>query len=199
MTVTVSDCVIDSVESRSKFEAVLVPAIPTAESSLIATDPALLKVSVPKFRVSVDAWSPKEIDVPARSARFVTVKDAVAASVIAPVESKSRLNAVLAPANPVSEFSLMVTAPALLKVSVPAFNVSVDAWSPKVIEVPARSARFVTVNDAVSASVIAPVESKSRLNAVLVPANPESEFSLMVTAPALLKVSVPAFTVSVDS
>ena len=74
--------------------------------------------------------------------------------------------------------------------------VSVEAWSPNVIEVPAKSARFVTVNDASSASVIAPVESKSRLNAVLVPARAVAEFSPIDTTPALLKVSVPALKVS---
>ena len=114
-----------------------------------------MNVSVPALNVP----PPRLIDVPFTSARFVTVTLVAPASLIAPVESRSRLDAVLTPTRSTAESSLITTAPAELNVSVPALNVP----PPRLIDVPFMSARFVALTLVAPASLIDPVESKSRL------------------------------------
>ena len=111
--------------------AVLAPETVVESSSVIATAPAELKVSVPALNVP----PPKEIDVPATSANSVTSTLVAPASEIAAVESRSRLPAVFTPMMSVPESSLMTTAPVELNVSVPTLNVPL----PKVIVPAAKS------------------------------------------------------------
>ena len=99
--------------------------------------------------------------------------------------------------------SLMLTAPALLKVSEPKFIRS-PAVVPSVIALLAPAAPvlvmlalLVTVTLAVPVLLIASVEASTRLLAVLVPVRLVLLFSLMLTAPRLLKVNEPALKVSV--
>ncbi len=108
--------------------AVFAPVRSVAESSLIDTAPALLKVNDPKFVVS-PASSPRVIDVPLRFALLVTVSEVPAASEIAPALVSTSESAVFVPVISVSESSVTTTAPALLNVSDPKFVVS-PALSP---------------------------------------------------------------------
>ncbi len=195
---TVSDVLAASVIAPALLStsesAVFVPVSPVAESSLIETAPAELKLSEPKFVVS-PASSPSVMLVPLRVAPFVTVSEVPAASVIAPALVRDKESAVFVPVISVAESSLTDTPPALLNVSAPKFVVS-PALSPSVIEVPDSEALVVTVSEAPAASVIAPALFNTSESAVFVPATSVAESSVMTTAPALLNVSDPKFVVS---
>ena len=66
---------------------------------------------------------------------------------------------------------------------------------PRSMLVPKKLALFVTLSDAFARLVIAPAEARARLPAVLAPASCVALSSVIATAPAVLKVSEPKFTV----
>ncbi len=168
-------------ESRTRLLAVLVPLRSVPSPSVMSTAPAELNVSVPNTYVSSSV-----IDVPSKSALFVTVRSTDPSSLIAPPESRTRLSAVFVPVRSVASASVMSTAPVELNVSVPNAYVSSS-----VIDEPSRSALFVTVRSADPSSLIAPPEFRSRLLAVLVPLRSVPSASVMSTAPVELNVNVP--------
>ena len=128
------------------------------ESSLMTTAPAELNVSVPASNVP----PPSVIDVPLTSAKLVTVTLVAVASVIAAVESRSRLSAVLTPTMLVFESSLMTTAPALLNVRLPK-SVALPTSSPSVMDEPEKLALLVIARSPSAPSVIAPFAETVRL------------------------------------
>ena len=191
-TLVAAASVIAPVESRSALAASLSPARFMPESSAITTAPVDWNASVPALNVPP---LPKvTLVTPFTSARPVTSTLVAAASVIAPVESRSALAASLSPARFMPESSAITTAPVDWNVSVPALNVPP---LPKVTLVtPFTSARPVTSTLVAAASVIAPVESRSALAASLSPARFMPESSAITTAPVDWNVSVPKFVVS---
>src|SRR5438309_815612 len=83
-------------ELNSRLFAVLVPESCVAESSAIDTAPAELNVSDPKF-IASPAWLPRVTVVPEKLALFVTVNEALAELLSAPVDVRDALLAVLVP------------------------------------------------------------------------------------------------------
>ncbi len=100
---TVSDVLAASVIAPALLStsesAVFVPISPVAESSLIETAPAEVKVNEPKFVVS-PASSPSVIEVPLSAALLVTVSDVPFASVRAPPLVSTSESAVFVPRFP---------------------------------------------------------------------------------------------------
>ena len=147
---------------------------------------------------------------------LVTVRLVPVASVMAPAEVNDRLLAVLVPVSSVSESSCTVTAPSELNVSDPKLAVPAG---PMLIELPLKEALAPTLSTSVAvslrviapvavmdeplvttrlmpvASVMAPVEAKDRLFAVLEPVSNVSESSCTATEPNELNVSEPKLAV----
>ena len=93
---------------------------------------------------------------------------AVPSPVIAPALPSTRLSAVEVPVSSVALSSSITTAPAELKVRLPAAKAS-PAASPTLIEVPLNAALPPTVVFAVPSPVIAPALPSVRLPAVEIP------------------------------
>jgi len=150
---------------------------------------------LPKF-VTLPA-PPTVIAVPAKLALFVTAR-LVEPSVIAPVEVRDRLFAVLEPASAVDESSWIATAPAELTVRLPKLSES-PAAAPMVIDVPAKEALPATERTAAGLSVIAPlartlenVSTVSKAEEIV----PLANVTLFVPAPApvlLMAIEEPMF------
>ncbi len=116
--------------------------------------------------------SSSAIDVPSKSALFVTVRSAEPSSLIAPAESRIRLPARLELAKSVPESSVISTAPVVANASVMKFVVS-PPLSPSVIApVPALNEPCPPIaRVAPTASVISPEATTVRRLAVVTFAN----------------------------
>jgi hypothetical protein len=103
----------------TRLSAVDTPESVVSEPSVMATAPAELNVSDPKFIAVAAVVVLRSIDVPENEALLVTARSALASLVSAPPELSTRLSAVDTPVSVVPSASVMLTAPAELKVSVP--------------------------------------------------------------------------------
>ena len=155
----------------------------------IVTVPVEANVSVPEVKTS-PASVPTLIDVPPSAAFPMTTRLIPAVSVMAPVEVSETLAAEFVPTRFVSAVCEIATVPTDVNVSVPDVKLS-PAPVPTVMAVPSKVAFPATARLIPGVSVIAPLEVRTRLAALLVPFRFVSVACVIVTAPADTNVSEP--------